>query len=90
MSALPADADDAETRAEIRAQVRAAGTSFYWAMRLLPAERRELLTAFYTGATVTSLAERSARSEPTVRQLLHRLRERLRDCVLRRLATEAS
>jgi presqualene diphosphate synthase len=47
MSALPADADDAETRAEIRAQVRAAGTSFYWAMRLLPAERREAMFAVY-------------------------------------------
>ncbi len=47
MSALPADADDADTRAEIRAQVRAAGTSFYWAMRLLPAERREAMFAVY-------------------------------------------
>jgi presqualene diphosphate synthase len=47
MSALPAETGDADTRAEIRAQVRAAGTSFYWAMRLLPAERREAMFAVY-------------------------------------------
>ena len=46
MSALPADTD-AGARAEIRAQVRAAGTSFYWAMRLLPQERREAMFAIY-------------------------------------------
>jgi squalene synthase HpnD len=47
MSALPADADDADIRAEIRVQVRAAGTSFYWAMRLLPLARREAMFAVY-------------------------------------------
>jgi presqualene diphosphate synthase len=47
MSALPAEADDAEARAQIRAQVRAAGTSFYWAMRFLPEERREAMFAVY-------------------------------------------
>ena len=47
MSALPAESDDALTRAEIRSQVRAAGTSFYWAMRLLPVERREAMFAVY-------------------------------------------
>ncbi|HUK59237.1 MAG TPA: presqualene diphosphate synthase HpnD [Stellaceae bacterium] len=47
MSALPADTGDEAARAEIRAQVRAAGTSFYWAMRFLPAERREAMFAVY-------------------------------------------
>ena len=46
MSALPADSDEA-TRAEIRERVIAAGTSFYWAMRLLPAARREGMFAVY-------------------------------------------
>jgi len=46
MSALPADADDA-TRAEIRERVIAAGTSFYWAMRLLPPARRDAMFAVY-------------------------------------------
>jgi phytoene synthase len=36
-----------EARAEIRAQVAAAGTSFYWAMRLLPEARREAMFAVY-------------------------------------------
>ncbi len=40
-----ADADTA--RATIRAQVAAAGTSFYWAMRLLPPARREAMFAIY-------------------------------------------
>ena len=46
MSAPPADGD-AATRAEIRERVIAAGTSFYWAMRLLPAERRDAMFAVY-------------------------------------------
>lgn len=39
------DGDDA--RAAIRAQVAAAGTSFYWAMRVLPAARREAMFSIY-------------------------------------------
>ena len=46
MSALPAE-PDAATRAEIRERVIAAGTSFYWAMRLLPPPRRDAMFAVY-------------------------------------------
>ncbi len=38
---------EAALREQIRAQVVAAGTSFYWAMRLLPRERREAMFAVY-------------------------------------------
>ena len=37
----------ADPRAAIRARVAAAGTSFYWAMRLLPEGRREAMFAVY-------------------------------------------
>jgi presqualene diphosphate synthase len=46
VSAVRDDGDEA-TRAEIEAQVVAAGTSFYWAMRLLPKPRREAMFAVY-------------------------------------------
>jgi phytoene synthase len=39
--------DDAVLRAAIRQRVEAAGTSFYWAMRLLPQERRDGMYAVY-------------------------------------------
>ena len=39
--------DDAALRETIRQRVAAAGTSFYWAMRLLPKERREAMYAVY-------------------------------------------
>ena len=39
--------DDAALRETIRRRVEAAGTSFYWAMRLLPKERREAMYAVY-------------------------------------------
>jgi len=39
--------DDASLREAIRHRVEAAGTSFYWAMRLLPRERREGMYAIY-------------------------------------------
>ncbi len=42
-----APVDDAELRDAIRRRVEAAGTSFYWAMRLLPAARREAMYAIY-------------------------------------------
>jgi phytoene synthase len=40
-------ADELELRQTIRRRVEAAGTSFYWAMRLLPAERRHGMYAVY-------------------------------------------
>ena len=48
-SALPAaaEAEDAVLRETIRQRVMAAGTSFYWAMRLLPADRRNGMYAVY-------------------------------------------
>jgi len=39
--------DEAELRETIRRKVEAAGTSFYWAMRMLPAERRNGMYAVY-------------------------------------------
>src|SRR5579863_5317387 len=41
------DGADSDLRAVIRDKVAAAGTSFYWAMRLLPAARREAMYAIY-------------------------------------------
>lgn len=46
MSALADPAPDA-LKAEIRGKVQAAGSSFYWAMRLLPPERRDAMFAIY-------------------------------------------
>jgi len=49
-AALPAAAEEldmAALRAAVRRRVMAAGTSFYWAMRLLPAERRDGMYAVY-------------------------------------------
>lgn len=45
--AIAAPANDAALREAIRQRVEAAGTSFYWAMRLLPAERRNGMYAVY-------------------------------------------
>jgi len=42
-----AGVDDAALRALIRRRVEAAGTSFYWAMRLLPMARRDGMYAVY-------------------------------------------
>lgn len=39
--------DGRDATAEIRGIVEGAGTSFYWAMRLLPAERRDAMFAVY-------------------------------------------
>lgn len=41
------ETDDTALRAAIRDKVAAAGTSFYWAMRLLPAPRRDAMYAIY-------------------------------------------
>ena len=46
-TALLATRDGADERARIRARVQAAGTSFYWAMRLLPEARRDAMFAIY-------------------------------------------
>jgi presqualene diphosphate synthase len=43
----PATADSSGGLAAIAARVEAAGTSFYWAMRLLPAPRRAAMYAIY-------------------------------------------
>src|SRR5579863_2765248 len=40
-------ADEAALRETIRRRVEAAGTSFYWAMRMLPQERRDGMYAVY-------------------------------------------
>jgi squalene synthase HpnD len=47
MSAALQQETPADPRAAIRARVAAAGTSFYWAMRLLPEARREAMFAVY-------------------------------------------
>jgi phytoene synthase len=47
VSAVTEQADSEAVRAAVRAQVEAAGTSFYWAMRLLPEARREAMFAIY-------------------------------------------
>jgi presqualene diphosphate synthase len=45
--ALPEAPPEAELRETIRRRVEAAGTSFYWAMRLLPRDRRNGMYAVY-------------------------------------------
>lgn len=47
LDTLPGGEDAAALRRAIRARVAAAGSSFYWAMRLLPRERREGMYAIY-------------------------------------------
>ncbi|HZT86433.1 MAG TPA: presqualene diphosphate synthase HpnD [Stellaceae bacterium] len=47
LDSLAGPADDAALRETIRRRVEAAGTSFYWAMRLLPEERRNGMYAVY-------------------------------------------
>ncbi len=45
--AAPAAGGDAAARAHVRAVVACSGTSFFWAMRLLPRPRREAMFAIY-------------------------------------------
>ncbi len=47
MSAIADLPGAVDPRAAIQAKVQAAGTSFYWAMRLLPVERRDAMFAIY-------------------------------------------
>jgi presqualene diphosphate synthase len=44
---IPDEPDEAVLRETIRQRVEAAGTSFYWAMRLLPVDRRDGMYAVY-------------------------------------------
>ena len=47
LDSVGAISDDAALRETIRRRVEAAGTSFYWAMRMLPQERRDGMYAVY-------------------------------------------
>jgi presqualene diphosphate synthase len=47
IDAIPDEVGDAALRQTIRNRVEAAGTSFYWAMRLLPQDRRDGMYAVY-------------------------------------------
>jgi presqualene diphosphate synthase len=47
LDGVGAISDEASLRETIRRRVEAAGTSFYWAMRLLPKERRDGMYAVY-------------------------------------------
>jgi presqualene diphosphate synthase len=47
VTAALAEASPAALKAEIRDKVQAAGSSFYWAMRLLPPARRDAMFAVY-------------------------------------------
>jgi len=47
VDSVGAISDDAALRETIRRRVEAAGTSFYWAMRMLPRERRDGMYAVY-------------------------------------------
>lgn len=56
--------DDAQLRETIRQRVEAAGTSFYWAMRLLPEERRHGMYAVYAFCReVDDIADEEAPAE---------------------------
>jgi presqualene diphosphate synthase len=53
-----------EARAAVRARVEAAGTSFYWAMRVLPEARRDAMFAIYAFCReVDDIADGSAAPE---------------------------
>ena len=46
-SPLPVGDQDVTARAHVRAVTRAAGSSFYWGMRILPEQRRDAMFAVY-------------------------------------------
>lgn len=59
-----------EARAAVRARVEAAGTSFYWAMRVLPEARRDAMFAIYAFCReVDDVADGSAPPEVKRRDL---------------------
>ncbi len=47
LDSVGAISDETSLRETIRRRVEAAGTSFYWAMRMLPQERRDGMYAVY-------------------------------------------
>lgn len=62
-----AESSPEEIKAEIRDKVQAAGSSFYWAMRLLPAARRDAMFAVYAFCReVDDIADSNA--SPIVKQ----------------------
>ena len=46
-ASLPSGDPVAAARAHVRAVTRAAGSSFYWGMRILPEDRRDAMFAIY-------------------------------------------
>jgi squalene synthase HpnD len=59
-----------EARAAVRARVEAAGTSFYWAMRVLPEARRDAMFAIYAFCReVDDIADGAAAPEVKRREL---------------------
>jgi len=59
-----------EARAAVRARVEAAGTSFYWAMRVLPEARRDAMFAIYAFCReVDDIADGTAAPEAKRRDL---------------------
>jgi presqualene diphosphate synthase len=59
-----------EARAAVRARVEAAGTTFYWAMRVLPEARRDAMFAIYAFCReVDDIADGSAPPEAKRREL---------------------
>ena len=59
-----------EARAAVRARVEAAGTSFYWAMRVLPEARRDAMFAIYAFCReVDDIADGAASPEVKRREL---------------------
>ena len=69
-AALVSGREAAEERAQIRARVEAAGTSFYWAMRLLPERRRDAMFAIYAFCREVDDIADSAEPAPEKRRAL--------------------
>jgi len=72
IAAAPARAVDTteDARAAVRARVEAAGTSFYWAMRVLPEARRDAMFAIYAFCReVDDIADGTASPEVKRRDL---------------------
>jgi phytoene synthase len=66
----PAGTGDAEALEHVRAMTRAAGSSFYWAMRILPPERRDAMFAIYAFCRdVDDITDGSATVEEKLAQL---------------------
>ena len=95
---LPVDPQIAARLAEAAGRVEAqrAGSrqreALLECLESLPPESQQIVQARYDGSCddVAAVARRFGRSEQGVYSLLYRIRNALRDCVERRLATEAS